>query len=161
MQHLRQICALVVGSLLCSCLFIPFTGLVFVGLWLWVRNAFLLGHPAWAVLTEPLFQASAHSLSGLLTGLTVGFLSAHRETRTAMLASLLVIALYAYVIGPTPFLAGELNKWSVYLLFGKVVGAACLVAFAVGGAWFVAKRRRRAVRGDGDAGCGAEEALES
>jgi hypothetical protein len=143
MLRVRQTCALVVGVILCACIFIPLSGLVSVRLWLWLRSAFLLEHPALAVLTEPLFQAIACCVSGFLTGLIVGFLSADRETRTAMLASLLVIALYAFEIGLTPYLAGELNRWSVYGVFGQVVGAMCLVAFAIWGAWLLARKRRR------------------
>ncbi len=141
--RIRQACALVVGSILCSCIFIPLSGLVFVRLWLWLRSTLLLEHPAWAVLTEPLFQAIACCISGFLTGLIVGFLCADRQTKTAMLASLLVSALYAFEIGLTPYHAGELNRWSVYWLFGQIVYATCLVAFAILGAWLIARKRRR------------------
>lgn len=141
--RVRQAGALVVGGILCSCIFIPLSGLAFVRLWLWLRSALLLEHPALAVLTEPLFQAIACGISGLLTGLIVGVLCANRQTRTAMLASLLVIALYAFGIGPTPYRAGELNRWSVYWLFGQIVCAVCLVALAILGAWLIARKRRR------------------
>lgn len=141
--RIRQACALVVGGILCSCIFIPLSGLAFVRLWLWLRSTFLLEHPAWALLTEPLFQAIACCISGFLTGLIVGFLCADRQTRTAMLASLLVMALYAFEIGFTPYRAGELNRWSVYVMFGDVACATCLVAFAILGAWLIARKRRR------------------
>jgi len=155
--RVRRACALVVGVILCSCILLPLSGVVSIRLWLWLRSAFLLEHPAWAVLTEPLFEATACCVSGLLTGLIVGFLCADREIRTAMLASLLVIALYAFEIGLTPYRAGEFNRWSVYVVFGQVLGATCLVAFAIWGAWLVARKRRRSGPSWGQAASGISQ----
>lgn len=59
-----------------------------------------------------------------------------------MLASLLVIAWNVIEITPIEFLVGGLNIGKVYFVLEDVVCAICLIAFAIMGAWLVARKRR-------------------
>lgn len=140
MRSVRQLGALVVGVVLCSSIFLPLSTALLVSLWL---RTFSYEHPVLNLVTDGLASSLASCISGLLTGLVVGFLSTSRETRTALLASLLVLALFAFMIAPLPSFEGALNIGTICFVTGEVVSALGLCVFAILGAWLVARRRGR------------------
>jgi len=140
MRSVRQAFALIAGVALCSSIFLPLSSTLLGSLWLRIFSA---EHPLLTLVTGGLMEAVAFCISGFLTGLVVGFLSTSRETGTALLASLLVLALFAFMLAPLPPFEDGLNVGKVLFVTEEVVNALGLCGFAILGAWLVARKRGR------------------
>lgn len=135
--QIKRACFLIGGVVLGVFILVPlFTAIL-------LRLLFLLPKEKFASIffADSTLQAIAFGASGFVMGLFISYGSINKETRSTVLGSLIIATFYIIQIGFTQFILGGSASDKAYGLFEMAVYTIFLLAFAILGAWLVARRR--------------------